>query len=67
MRLLTSLHFPSNTGNRKFNYPLYKPVEQIFIESNSFRLFVKTAENILFEDSAILCLVILHFIKKSSA
>ena len=26
VRLLTSLHFPSNTGYHRFNYPLYKPM-----------------------------------------
>jgi len=26
VRLLTSLHIPSNTGYNRFNYPLYKPL-----------------------------------------
>jgi len=64
--LLTSLHFPSNTGYHRFDYPLYKPVEQSFIESNSIRLVMKTGENVPFEESDIPCLVILHFKKKSS-
>jgi len=29
--LLTSLHFPSNTGYHRFDYTLYKPVEQSFM------------------------------------
>ena len=66
LRLLTSLHFPSNTGYHRFDYPLYKPVEQSFIESNSIRLVMKTGENVPFEESDIPCLVILHFKKKSS-
>ena len=33
--LLTSLHFPSNTGYHRFDYPLYKPVLKSFIESIS--------------------------------
>ena len=33
VRLLTSLHIPSTTGYHRFDYPLYKPVEQSFIES----------------------------------
>ena len=50
----------------RFDYPLYKPVEQSFIESISIRLFMKTGEYVLFEDGDIPCLVILHFKKKSS-
>ena len=64
MRLLSSLHFPSDTGCHRFDCTLYKPVEQSFIESISIRLVTKTGENVLFEDSDIPCLVILHF-KKS--
>jgi len=67
VRLLTTLHFPSNTGYHRFDYPLYKPVEQSFIESISIRLFMKTGDNVLFEDSDIPCLVLLHVKKKSSA
>ena len=29
--LLTTLHFQSNTGYHRFNYPLYRPVDQSFI------------------------------------
>ena len=65
MRLLTSLHFPSNTGNHGFDYPLHKPVEQSIRESISIRLVMKTGDNALFEFSDIECLVILHFKKKS--
>jgi len=64
VRLLTFLHFPSNTGYHRFDYPLYKPVEQFFRESISIRLVMKTGDNVLFEDGDIPCLVILHF-KKS--
>jgi len=46
VRLLTTLHFPSNTGYHRFDYPLYKPVEQSFIESISIRLIMKTGETI---------------------
>jgi len=67
VRLLTSLHFPSNTGYDRFDYPLHKPVEQSFIESISIRLVMKTGDIVLFEDSDFPCLVILHFKKKSSA
>jgi hypothetical protein len=31
VRLLTSLHFPSAKGYRRFYYPLYKPVEHSYI------------------------------------
>ena len=67
MRLLTPLHLPSEKGYHRFDYPLFKPVEQSFIESISIRLVLKTGENALFEDSDIPRLVILHFKKKSSA
>jgi len=66
VRLLTSLHFPSNTGYHRFDYPLYKPVEQSFIEPIFNCLVMKTGDNVSFEDSKIPCLVILHFKKKSS-
>ena len=64
--LVTSLHFPSVKGYHRFDYPFYKPVEQSFIESISIRLFMKFGTNVLFEDSDIPCLVLLHFKKKSS-
>ena len=41
MRLLTSLHSPSETGYQRFDNILYKPVEQSYIESISIRLFMK--------------------------
>jgi len=63
VRLLTSLHFPSNTGYHRFEYPLYKPVEQSFIDSISIRLNMKTGDNVLFNDNDIPCLVVLHFKK----
>jgi len=47
--LLTSLQFPSNTCYHRFDYRLYKPVEQSFIEVISIRLVMKTGENMLFE------------------
>ena len=67
VRLLTSLHFPSDKGYHRFDYPFYRPVEQSIIVSISIRLVMKTVENMLFEDSDIPCLVTLHFKKKSSA
>jgi hypothetical protein len=63
VRLLNSLHFPSGTGYHRIHYALYKPVEQSFIESISIRLVTKTGEDVVFEDSDIPCLVILHFKK----
>jgi len=35
VRLLTSLHFPMDTDYHIFDYPLYKLVEQSYIESIS--------------------------------
>ena len=37
VQLLTSLHFPSDKGYHRFDYPFYKPVEQFFIEFISIR------------------------------
>jgi hypothetical protein len=45
VRLLTALHFPSTTGCHRFHYPLYKPVEQSFIESIAIRLVTKPGED----------------------
>ena len=67
MRPLTSLHFPSDTVYHRFDYLLYNPVEQSFIEWIWLCLVMKTSENMLFEDSGIPCLIILYFKKKSSA
>jgi len=58
VRLLTSLHFPSAKGYHRFDYPLYKPVEQSYIESISIRLVLITGENAFFEESDIPCLLI---------
>jgi len=66
VRLLTFPHFPSAKGYHRIDYPLYKPVEQSYIESISIRLVMKTGENILFEERDISCQVILHFKMKSS-
>jgi hypothetical protein len=67
VRVLTTLHFPSSTGYHRFDYPLYKPVQQSFIESIAIRLVTKNGEDVLFEDSAIPSVVTLHFKKKLSA
>ena len=64
VRLLTSLHLPSATFYHRFNYSLYNPVEQSFIESIAIRLVTESGENVVFKNSDITCLVILHF-KKS--
>jgi len=65
-RLPSSLHFPLAKVYHRFVCPLYKPVEKSYIESNSISLFMKTGENVLFEESDIPCLIILHINKKSS-
>jgi len=67
VKLLTTLHFPSSRGYHRFDFPLYRPVEQSFIESITIRLVTKNAEDVLFEDSDIPCVVTLHFKNKSSA
>ena len=61
VKLLTTLHFPSSTGYHRFDFPLYRPVEQSFIESITIRLVTKNAEDALFEDSDIPCVVKLQF------
>ena len=66
VRLLTTLHFPSNIGYHSFNYFLYRLVDQSFIESISIRLVTNSGEDVLFEDGDIPCFVTLHFKKKSS-
>jgi len=60
VKLLTTLHFPSSRGYHRFDFPLYRPVEQLFIESITVRLVTKNAD-VLFEDSDIPCVVTLHF------
>jgi len=53
VRLLTSFHGPWNTVYHRFDYPLYKPVEQSFVKSNSISFVMKTGEYVLLEDSDI--------------
>jgi len=62
--LLTTLHFPSTIHT--FDYPLYRPIEQSFIEAITIRLITKNGEHMLFEDNDIPRVVTLHFKKKSS-
>jgi hypothetical protein len=66
VRLLTTLHFPSSTGYHTFDFPLYRPVEQSFIESITIRLVTKDAEDVLFQDSEIPCITTSHFKNKST-
>ena len=61
VRLLTTLQFALKTGYHRFDYPLYRPVEQSFIDSIVIRLLTKTCQDVAFDNSAIPCLVILHF------
>jgi hypothetical protein len=65
VKLLTALHFPSSTAYHRFDFPLYRTVEQSFIESITIRLATKNAEYVLFEDSDNPCVVTLHFKNKS--
>ena len=67
VKLLTTLHFPFSTGYHRFDFSLYRPVVQSCIESIIIRLVTKNAEDVLFEDSDIHCVVILHFKNKSPA
>ena len=64
--LLTTLHFPSTTGYHRFNYTLFRPIEQSFIESITIPLVTKHCEDMLFEDSDMPSVVNLHFKKKPS-
>jgi len=41
VKRLTTLNFPSGTGYHKFDFPLYRHVEQSFIESITIRLVTK--------------------------
>ena len=63
---LTTLHFPSSTAYLRFNYPLYGPLEQSFIESITIRLVTTNGEDVLFNDSDIHSVVTLHFKKTFS-
>jgi hypothetical protein len=61
VRLLTTLHFLSTTGYHRFNYPLYRPIGQSFIESITIRLVMKNGEDVLFEGNDIPSVVTFHF------
>ena len=61
LRIVTTVHFSSNTGYHRFNYPLYGPEQQSSIESKSIRLLTKTGEVVLFEDGDIPYVVTIDF------
>jgi hypothetical protein len=65
VRLLTTLHFPSSRGYHTINFPLYRPVEQSFMECITIRLVTKIAD-VLFQNSDIRCITMLHFKNKST-
>jgi hypothetical protein len=56
VKLLTTLHFLSTTGYHRFDFPLYRTVEQSPIESITIRLVTKNADDVLFEVRDILAL-----------
>ena len=64
VKCLTTLHFSSSTGYHRFDFPLYRPVEQSFIQYVTIHLVTKYAD-VLFEDSDIPYVVTLHFKNKS--
>jgi hypothetical protein len=66
VRLLTSLHFPSKTGYRRFDSAFYKRVEQYFRVKFDWSSY-ENWRNMLFEVSGISCRVILHIKKMSLA
>jgi len=67
VRLLKTLHFPSTTVYHRFNYPLYRPIQQSFIELIIIHLVTKTGEDVLFEGGDFPSVVTFHFKKMSSA
>ena len=48
VKLLTTLQFPSSTGYHRFDYLLYRPIEQSFIEFITIRLVTRNGEDVLF-------------------
>jgi hypothetical protein len=52
VKLLTPLHFPSNTGYHRFDYPLYKPLEKPFFDTISICIVTKNGKDVVFDDSA---------------
>ena len=66
VKILTILYFPSGTGYHRFSHPLYRPIEQSFIESIAIRLITKNGEDVMFNDSDIPSVGTLHFKKKFS-
>ena len=61
VKLLTTLLFPSVTGYHRFDHPLYRPLEQSFIEAITIRLVTKKCEDVMFNDSDIPSVVTLNF------
>ena len=66
VKRLTILHIPSSTGYHRFSHPLYRPIEQSFIESIAIRLVTKNGEDVMFNDRDIPSFVTLHFKKMFS-
>jgi len=63
---LTTLHFASSTGYLRFSHPLYRPIQQSFIEPITIRLVTKNGEDVMFNDMDIPSVVTLQFKKKFS-
>ena len=60
VKVLTTLHFSSSTGYHIYEYPLYRLVEQSFIESITNLLVTKNGEDMLSEVNDIPSVVTLH-------
>ena len=65
--LLTTITFIFKAAYHGFNYPLYRPIEQSFIEPTPARVCSKTCEDVLFEYGEIPSVIPFLFKKKSSA
>lgn len=60
MRHLTPIQFPSPKGYHGFDYALYSPLEQSFVETFYIQLVIMSGQDENFPDSALPCITILH-------
>ena len=66
VKLLRTLHFPSSQEYHRFDYHVYRPIEQSFIEPITIHLVTTKGEDVLFNDSDIPSVVTLYFKKNFS-
>jgi hypothetical protein len=65
VRLLAPVQFPGPTSDNRLDHPLFKPLEQLFIETIAMQSVTKTGDDVKFITISVPYISILHFKNKS--